>query len=538
MRVTTTAEPLLPATPTSRLDRVRERVAADPARRRLWSWLAPTLITLVAAVLRLWNLGQPHTLVFDETYYVKDAWSQWQLGYAASWPEGADARFAAGDTEIFGTDGSFVVHPPLAKYLIGLGMALFGADSSFGWRIAAALFGTATVLVLYFLALSMTRSIVFASIASGLMSIDGLAIVMSRVSLLDIFLTFFTVLAFWFVVLDRRGHLHRVASLVADRLGADAAPDAKTPWGPVLWRRPWIVAAGAAAGAATAVKGSGVWVLAAIGLYLVVSDALARRRAGVWYWPMDAVRQGLVAFVLRVPVATVVYVGSWMGWLTTDGGYGRHSLDGAASPGPFPWLPLPLQNLVKYHETIYGSMTGMTTPHAYASPAWQWPFLARPTSMYANVTTDGQDGCTGGANGCLEVLYSMPNPLLWYASVIAAVYLVYRFVIARDWRHAIVLVGIAATWVPWLLFPERTVFQFYTIVIWPFLLLALTFALRDVARGGTGTPDPVRRLAGQRVVLVLLGVAVALSVFWYPLWSGMQVPYDFYRLHNWMQGWV
>jgi dolichyl-phosphate-mannose--protein O-mannosyl transferase len=42
----------------------------------------------------------------------------------------------------------------------------------------------------------------------------------------------------------------------------------------------------------------------------------------------------------------------------------------------------------------------------------------------------------------------------------------------------VVLVGIAATWLPWLMYPERTVFQFYTIVIWPFLLLALTFALR------------------------------------------------------------
>lgn len=536
--MTTTAEPLLPTVRPSRFDRWWTRVTADPARLRLWSWLAPTLITLLAAALRLWNLGHPHTLVFDETYYVKDAWSQWLLGYAATWPESADAQFAAGDTDIFTTDGSFVVHPPLGKYLIGLGMALFGADSSFGWRIAAAVFGTATVLLLYFVARSLTGSIVFASVASGLMAVDGLAIVMSRVSLLDIFLTFFTLLAFWFVVLDRRRHLDRLAALVALRRGADADPDTRVPWGPVLWNRPWLLAVGAAAGAATAVKWSGVWVLAALGLYVVVTDALARRRAGVWYWPMDAVRQGLVAFVLLVPIAAVVYLGSWIGWLTTDGGYGRHALDGRAALGPFSWLPLALQNLVKYHETIYGSMAGMKTPHSYASPAWQWPFLVRPTSMYANVTTDGQAGCTGGANGCLEVLYSMPNPLLWYASVIAAVYLIYRFIVARDWRHALVLVGIAATWLPWLLYPERTIFQFYTIVIWPFLLLALTFALRDLARGGTGAPDPVRRLAGQRVVLVFLAVTLLLSAFWYPLWSGMQVPYDFYRLHNWMQGWV
>jgi dolichyl-phosphate-mannose--protein O-mannosyl transferase len=130
----------------------------------------------------------------------------------------------------------------------------------------------------------------------------------------------------------------------------------------------------------------------------------------------------------------------------------------------------------------------------------------------------------------------MPNPLLWYASIAAAIYLVYRFALDRDWRHAVVLVGIGATWLPWLVYPERTVFQFYTIVIWPFLLLALTFALREVA--GRAGADPSRRLAGQRVVLVFLGVVLVLSVFWYPLWSAMQVPYEFYRLHNWMTGWV
>lgn len=529
--MTITAEPLLPTQRPSFYDRWRERVAVEPRLQRLYGWLAPLLVTLVAGILRLWNLGHPHALVFDETYYVKDAWSQWNLGYAATWPEGADARFAAGETDIFTTDPSFVVHPPLGKYLIGFGMWLFGPDSSFGWRIMTALFGTALVLLLYLVAKALTNSTVFATVASGMLAIDGLGIVMSRVSLLDVFLAFFVLLAFWFVILDRRRHLDRLAAATVARMQGDE-PSA---WGAVLWNRPWVIAAGAAAGAASAVKWSGVWVLAAIGLYLVVTDALERRRLGVVFWPMDAVRQGLVSFVLLVPVAFVVYLGSWTGWLVSDGGYDRHAADANPATGVFSWVPLAVQSLWRYHVTIYNSMTGMTSPHSYQSPAWQWPLLWRPTSMYAQATPDGQDGCVG-QNGCLQILYSMPNPLLWYASVAAAGYLVYRFVVSRDWRHAVVLVGIAATWLPWLAYPERTVFQFYTIVIWPFLLLALTFALREIAGPAHASVD--RRTAGQRVVLVFLGVAVVLSLFWYPLWSATQVPYDFYRLHNWMQGWV
>jgi dolichyl-phosphate-mannose--protein O-mannosyl transferase len=223
--VSTTAEPIPPLlSPVRRpvYDRWRERVAAEPRLQRLYGWLAPLLVTLLAGILRFWNLGHPHVLVFDETYYVKDAWSQWNLGYAASWPDGADARFAAGEPNIFTADPSFVVHPPLGKYLIGFGMWLFGPDSSFGWRAMAALFGTALVLLLFLVAKTLTNSTVFATVASFLLAIDGLGIVMSRVGLLDVFLAFFILLAFWFALLDRRRHLDRLAAAIVARRVDDA----------------------------------------------------------------------------------------------------------------------------------------------------------------------------------------------------------------------------------------------------------------------------------------------------------------------------
>ena len=533
----TTTEPLLAGTRPSLYDRWSAHVRADPGLRRRWAWLAPTLITALAGLLRLWNLGHPRAFVFDETYYVKDAWTQWVLGYAAGWPEDANERFLAGETDVFTQAGSFVVHPPLGKFFIGAGMALFGPDSTVGWRIATALCGTAMVLLLYLVARSLTGSIAFASVAGLLLAIDGLAIVMSRVALLDVFLAFFVLLAFWFVVLDRRRHLDRLNSRVAARTASDQAP----AWGPVLWNRPWLLAAGAAVGAATAVKWSGLYVLVGLGIYVVVTDALARRRAGVAFWPTDAaLRQGPVSFVLLVPIAFLVYLGSWVGWIVTDGGYGRHAIDpatgaGEAATGFWSWVPLALQNLGKYHTAIYDFHVGLTSSHGYASPAWQWPLLWRPTSMYSETSAGGDPGCSA-AGGCIQNIYSMPNPLLWYAGIAAVLYLIYRFVVVRDWRIAVILTGVAVTYVPWLQYPARTTFQFYTIAVLPFLVLALTYALRDVAGSADAGAD--RRLSGQRVVVVILAVAVALSAFWYPILIGATVPFDFWRSHSWMTGWV
>ena len=67
-------------------------------------------------------------------------------------------------------------------------------------------------------------------------------------------------------------------------------------------------------------------------------------------------------------------------------------------------------------------------------------------------------------------------------------------------------------------------------------IIALTFALRDVA--GPQHADAYRRHTGQRLVVVFLAVALALSAFWYPVVTAMSVPYDFWRLHNWLPTWV
>ncbi|WP_313480372.1 phospholipid carrier-dependent glycosyltransferase [Microbacterium sp.] len=521
----------LPAPPTpppaaTRGERLAVWGTADPARVRVLGWLAPLLVTLLAAVLRLTNLGHPHEIMFDETYYVKDAWSLWNLGYEGKWGDGADEQLPRGDDSAMQTAGSYVVHPPLGKWIIALGMALMGPGSSAGWRLTTAILGSLTVLVLYLVALRLTRSRVLATIAAGLLAIDGLGIVMSRIALLDGVLTFFILLGVLFVLLDRDRSLPLLDARIAARRRADADGARVRLVGPVLWSRPWLVAAGVSLGAASAVKWSGLYALAVFGLYVVITDALARRRAGIPLWPSDAVlRQGPVSFLLMVGPAMLTYLVSWSGWLVTSGGYDR----GADAN--------PLAALWKYHASMYGFHIGLSSPHSYASPAWQWPLLLRPTAIWV-----GSDPTDCGADHCIAVISSVPNPLIWYGGVAAALFLLYRFVRGLIERrpvgpmHTIALVGLVATYVPWLLVPSRTIFQFYTIVMVPFLILALVVTLRELA--GRPSDPPHRRTAGQRTVAVYLVVVVLVSAFFYPVWTGMSVPYPFWLIHNWLPGWI
>ena len=85
----------------SRLDDWWQDLMARPGARRAWQWGGPAIVLLVATLTRLVGLGHPHELVFDETYYVKDAYTLSHLGYEGSWPADANLSFNAGHPEIY-----------------------------------------------------------------------------------------------------------------------------------------------------------------------------------------------------------------------------------------------------------------------------------------------------------------------------------------------------------------------------------------------------------------------------------------------------
>ncbi len=198
----------------------------------------------------------------------------------------------------------------------------------------------------------LTGSLALATIGGLLFAIDGNAIVMSRVALLDNFVMLFALLGFGAILLDREQSAGRLALWVS-RGGGD--------WGPAQWWRPWLVAAGAAFGAAAAVKWNGLYFLAGFAVYALVVDALARRRAGIPFWLTGTVlKQAPATFLLTVPVAALMYLASWTGWFVTEGGYDRQwaAQPGNAWTGPLAWVPHALQSLWHFQVSVYDYHVG------------------------------------------------------------------------------------------------------------------------------------------------------------------------------------
>jgi dolichyl-phosphate-mannose--protein O-mannosyl transferase len=130
---------------------------------------------------------------------------------------------------------------------------------------------------------------------------------------------------------------------------------------------------------------------------------------------------------------------------------------------------------------------------------------------------------------------SVGNPLIWWLGAASFVVCLWWLVRRGDWRAGVVVAGFLAGWVPWLFFPERTIFTFYVIAFAPFVYIGVAY----VAFRWWTWSTTERAHAWVRPVIVFIGVlVVALSVFFYPVWTAIPVPYDFWRLHMWFPTWI
>ena len=430
---------------------------------------ALTAITVAAGVMRLVRLDDPKVLVFDETYYAKDA-----CWYVTSSP-----TLCGIDIE------STLVHPPLAKWLLALGIRLFGYDS-FGWRISAAIAGTLTVLLLFLLARRLLRSTVAASLTAGLLAIDLLHFVESRIAMLDIFVPLFGVAAVLFIVYDRDRPLR-------DDPTSSAASG--------LLQRPWRIAAGIAAGAALACKWSGGFFIILVIVLSVAWEIEARRRRDEPKPVLATLRgEGLSMLVWLLVIPVLVYCFTYLGRLPV-------AAEGDICPERTgPWV----NRLVEQQKCMLRFHKDLTSNHSYQSPAWSWLALKRPVSYYFE--TD--------PNGDYKEVFATGSPFVWWTSILALVVVAVAWLRRRDpWRpEGVILAGFAFTYGPWLaagLFSERSaVFLFYLLPTIPFMCLALGYVASRLGRSWEA----------KAALGLFSAAAIWFFVFYYPLLTKVPLP--------------
>lgn len=506
---------------------------AENIRRRLQSmpgwdwqgWAAAAWVVVIAAVLRFVNLGLPTGLVFDEVYYATEGAEL--LEHGVEWRTETDS---AGN--VLGSRADFVVHPPLGKWIIGLGIKIWG-NHAFGWRFMAAVVGVLAVLIVTRTARRMFRSTVLGCAAGLLMALDGMQFVLSRTAILDIFLMFFILAAFACVVLDRDQRRRRWLRLMEGGLDPTLPGRAGRPrlsWDSVPW---WRLAAGVMLGAACGVKWSGIWFVPAFAVLIVLWEVGVRRTVGVRHPWRDTLLDETGWLIAMAGLVVVVYLATWTGWFLSDDGWKRHYLRDELGQTELPVIGA-LRNLWAYHRDMLQFHDTLSTPHQYQSWPWQWLLLGRPVAFYWS----GDPAC--GADSCAAEILLLGTPVLWWSFIPALAGLAWFGVTRRDWRAVAIGVGAAAGILPWFYYElhQRTMFYFYALPSEPFLVLAVVYVLGclingpGVGRLGRGRvrtsfslPPEERRLYGTIFAGAFI-LIVALCFWWYyPIYVGNSIPY-------------
>jgi len=530
--------------------------------------VAIVAVTAIAGFLRFFHLAHPPEFVFDEVYYPKAGciligWSN-------------DVCHIDSNDERYWRDqkwdvGSWV-HPPLGKWEIGLGIKAFGMNP-LGWRWTSALAGTLVVMFVAIIAQLLFGSALWTFVAGVLIATENLNVVMSRTAILDVHLELWVVAGFLFLVLDRRWIDRRepvpvdadpvttdnagspsldddppivlddpLAQTVSDQNVRVASPSAPT-YSP-LWR-PWRFAAGAAFGAAIAVKWSGVAALAAAVLLSLAWETTRRRRPGrslraAFGRALARESLGIVLAFLIVPFA--VYFITWLPWFNHWGYSLLH--DPVTS---FKQWGHEQAAIWDYHahdskEFAANSEGVMTPTHPYYAHTWTWILMLRPISFY--VQDLGPD---------IQQILAIGNPAVFWASFITMPYLVFAWRRLRDWRAGFILIGFAMQYVPWF-FVSRPQFFFYVLPMTPFMVLGVvylarqlseaTIVLRDPVTGevdvnpDTGEPAVSVHHPYLPFVTIYLVIAVGLLVLFWPVLTAGQISDEHWKSIVWFRGWV
>ena len=446
------------------------------------------------------RLSPPNGQVFDEVYFPLDA-NQDVKGLQSCRPTmvvDVLASHPGGSCQY----NYFDPEPPLAKEIIGAGEWGYGwfrahfqgasgdyidlGYNTFGWRIAACIFGILCVPMMYLLARRLWPNRLFAIAAATLVCFDGMFFIQSRIGMIDIFPIFFILFAYFLFMLHIQSRTFE-ASIVS------------------------LVALGVVLGIGIAAK----WIVLAAWasiVFLLVSRTVLRalrfefglpgRPFVVWRGsPGNAVPGGVfwpsylsVALVALVIIPVGIYVVSWYPFFER---------------GQFHTLA----DMWTYQVASYNYHHNLTATHPYGSKAWTWPLVSRPVLYYAEYTNLGIDKFTG--QPLISRMSDLGNPWIWWTALPCLVSLPYFIIRHRSFPALVILLGFITQYLPW--FPiARVLFMYHMFGGLVFMILAVAFVVTYLA---TKMRPPNRNL----LVAGYLAMSVLFFGYFYPVWTGVPI---------------
>jgi dolichyl-phosphate-mannose-protein mannosyltransferase len=536
-----------------------------------WFRIGIAGVFIFSLALRFWGLERFNTLVFDEVYFAK-----FGNNYLTHTP-------------------FFNAHPPLSQYIIGIGIwigshipfwhetvnGLTGSvRSPWTYRWLNALTGSFVPLVVAAIAYQLSYRRSFALIAGLFTACDGIFLVESRYALSNIYIVIFGLLGQWFLLLalDNQNQRRSFWLVLA---GINFGASVGTKWNGLwfllgaylIWIAAWVIHSihcfsnrkpllispslkevggrrEEAGGRRQEAGGS-----REEGRSLLASPLGRRQEGGVTIYspplpipdspfplsqtPLQNLTQLNIfqmLFYLGI-IPAFIYSIIWIPHLQLDKRYGFIAVH---------------QEILKFHLHLGGNTSEV---HPYCAAWDEWPLMTRPMAYYYQTAERVSDPLPvmgpplpSDLGKVIYDVHAMGNPFLWWFGVAAMLFLIgmlllqfliplvkeKRFSVPETlsvdtWIALYLVLNYAANLLPWVKV-TRCVFIYHYMCAVVFVFLAIAWFVDQCLR----SYHQQLRAVGVSITFII----VAAFIFWMPIYLGLPLSHDDYKLRMWFNSWI
>ncbi|MEX0998910.1 MAG: phospholipid carrier-dependent glycosyltransferase [Thermodesulfobacteriota bacterium] len=369
------------------------------------------LIIAISFGLKFHRLEFPQSYYFDEVYFAFTA-QEMAKGNKSAWqvPEVEAPKDLAYEW----------THPPLGKEISSLGILIFG-DNTFGWRFFQAFFGVLGTLFIFLLGRNLFNNGV-GLIAALLYTFESFIFVLSRITMVDIFMANFVLLASLFVV--------------------KYAKSRKTIF---------LLLTGLFCGASISIKWSGVYIaefLAGVSFFLIYYfEVYSSDSEGSSYISalLRVFPRMILAFVL---IPLIIYVATYI---------------------PFFYFGNSIGDFIALQGQMFGYHGGVTDTHPYQSQWWMWPLLIKTVYMHFEKL-----------GGQYAHIYALGNPFIWWTGCVFFLAGVVQVIRKESPALIFAVVSVLAYWLPWALSPRKVTFLYHFLPALLFVIIIIAYFLNSI----------------------------------------------------------
>ena len=386
-------------------------------------------------------------------------------------------------------------HPPLGKVLISIGIEIFGM-TPFGWRIIGTLFGIFMIPAIYLFAKKMFGRTDITAFCAVLFTFDFMHFAQTRISTIDVYVTFFIILMYLFMLMYYRMSFYdtplRKTFVPLGLCGICFGLGAASKW------------TGLYAGAGLAV----IFFITLYRRYKEYEYALAQSHQSsskaenkhiIECFPKYAKSTVLFCVIFFVLIPAAIYLLSYIPFMNSNG--------------------TGIAGVIKNQTDMFRYHSNVTQEHSFSSSWYQWPIMYRPIWFYSGTVSDTVK----------EGISSFGNPLVWWVGIPAFFYTAYMAFAKRDKSALFLTIGYLAQLLPWIPVTRITFIYHYFPCV-PFVAMMLAYSAKNIL--------------GEKKwgIWVLVGyalLAVILFAMFYPVLSGHPVEVEYVKnFLKWSSKWV